>query len=115
MTIFIFYIFLPVTIMGINTQKRQFTIIAVVALLSIIMITGMTASSLFDQKADAVKFKPKKFIKGGNGGDGGNGGNTGGNIASGGNGSNGGSGGNGGTGGNGGSGNTGVSGGGTGD
>ena len=49
----------------------------VIAVLSTLMITSMVATSLFDQKADAVKSKPKKFTKGGNGGNGGTGGNGG--------------------------------------
>ncbi|HET6589281.1 MAG TPA: hypothetical protein VFG45_03865 [Candidatus Nitrosocosmicus sp.] len=87
------------TIIGINTQEKQIAIVAVISTLSFLMITSMVASStLFDQKADAFKFKKfnTKAGSGGNGGNGGNSGITGGNIIS--------------TG-NGGSGNTGISGG----
>ena len=69
--------------MGNITQKRQLTIVTTVAILSVIMITGITVSSLplFDQKADALKSKSKKFSSktsakgdGANGANGANGG-----------------------------------------
>lgn len=91
--------------MGNSTQKRQLTIITAIAFLSVIMITGIIATSLFDQKADALKKSVKKF--GAKGADGGNA-NTGGNKDVGGKGAVGAKGGSA-TGANGGSGNTGIS------
>ena len=93
------------TIIGKSTQKRQLKIITAVAFLSVIMITGITATSLFDQKADALKKSVKKFdAKGADGWKA----NTGGNKDVGGKGAAGAKGGSA-TGANGGSGNTGVS------
>ncbi len=89
--------------MGNTTQKRQIAILSAVTMLSVIMITGITASSLFEQKAEALKKSGAK------GADGSKGGKASVKKSVGGKGTNGSNGANGGKGADGGSGNTGTS------